>query len=249
MSSYGEGSYRCKKCGVVRPGLRLQTQLVNKDWQNYCPNCNSKLSPIATNEEAKQQSNSVYAITKKNQEEMVLTIGKAYQIPSVALRFFNVYGPRQSLSNPYTGVCAIFISRLKNKKRPVIYEDGNQTRDFISVHDIVQANMLAMESKSAEGEIFNVGTGRATEVSELAQELSRIYGRHGTPAVVYKFRWGDVRHIILNSGKLAALGFRAETRLNKGLEQFAEWMASQGKVEEYFSAAYDQLKRHRLIDE
>ena len=145
MSSYGEGSYHCHDCGQVRPPLRSEEQLKKKDFRNFCPKCRKPVKPVATDEEAKQNSNSIYAISKKNQEEMVLNIGAAYNIPAVALRFFNVYGPRQSLSNPYNGVAAIFISRIKNGKAPLINEDGGQTRDFIHIRDVVAACRSSLE--------------------------------------------------------------------------------------------------------
>jgi len=157
MSSYGEGLFNCEDCGHVRPPLRTEAQMKTQDWNNYCPACEKVLTPLSTPEIAEQHCNSVYAITKKVQEDLVLNIGRTYNIPVVALRYFNVYGPRQSLSNPYTGVAAIFLSRIKNGNRPVVYEDGLQTRDFISVHDIVQANLLALESAKGDYESLNVG--------------------------------------------------------------------------------------------
>ena len=244
MSSYGEGSYRCKKCGVVRPGLRPQTQLVNKDWQNYCPNCNSKLSPIATNEEAKQQSNSVYAITKKNQEEMVLTIGKAYQIPSVALRFFNVYGPRQSLSNPYNGVAAIFLSRIKNNKPPVINEDGLMTRDFIHIKDVVSACFASLNKSGGDYQSFNVGTGVPVTILEVAKILAKLINSQVLPEVSGKARKLDVRHCYADLTKIKKLlNWTPEINLASGFKDLIEWGRRQKAVDKVDYALSQLAKR------
>ena len=145
MSSYGEGKARCPECGIVKPTLRPESQMAAGQWEVRCPYCQTPTEPVPTDERTPRQVNSVYSLTKKDQEDLVLLFGRTYGVQAVALRYFNVFGPRQSLSNPYTGVAAIFISRLKNGNRPVVYEDGQQTRDFVSVHDVVQANILAME--------------------------------------------------------------------------------------------------------
>ncbi|HPJ73102.1 MAG TPA: SDR family NAD(P)-dependent oxidoreductase, partial [bacterium] len=134
MSTYGEGAYRCAACGIVSPPLRTEEQMASGDWEVHCPVCGAVAVPVPTPETKLQEINSIYALAKKDQEEMVLNIGVTYRIPVVALRYFNVFGPRQSLSNPYTGVAAIFMSRLKNDHPPVVFEDGLQSRDFISVH-------------------------------------------------------------------------------------------------------------------
>src|SRR6185295_16372018 len=147
MSAYGEGAYECARCGRVRPDLRSDRAMKQGKWEPECPSCGGKLKPVPTKESDRFLSNSIYAVTKMGQEELVLNYGLAYGVPSVALRFFNVFGPGQSLSNPYTGVAAIFMSRFKNRRRPVIYEDGLQSRDFVSVHDVVQAIRLALRKK------------------------------------------------------------------------------------------------------
>ena len=171
MSIYGEGKYVCEGCGVVYPKLRPNEQLKAEEWEMKCPNCGKEVKAVPTDEDKPLHPTSIYAISKRDQEEMSLVAGRAYGIPTVALRYFNVYGPRQSLSNPYTGVCAIFSSRIKNNSSPVIFEDGWQSRDFISVYDIVQANILVMNKNSADYEVFNVGTGKPTSISEVAKVL------------------------------------------------------------------------------
>src|SRR6185312_3077590 len=151
MSIYGEGKYLCAQCGDMAPPLRSNEQLKAKQWEMACPRCHETLTPIPTDEAKPLQCSSIYALSKKDQEEMSLLFGRTYGLPVVALRYFNIYGPRQALSNPYTGVAAIFASRLLNGKQPLVFEDGKQMRDFVSVEDVVQANLLAMESSSADG--------------------------------------------------------------------------------------------------
>ena len=159
MSIYGEGQYNCSICGTINPPLRPEGQLASHNWEVRCSTCGREANPIPTNEDKPLRPNSIYAITKRDHEEMFLTIGRAYQIPTVALRYFNIYGSRQALSNPYTGVAAIFSSRLLNNNSPLIFEDGFQSRDFIHVSDIVRANILALENNRAKYDVFNVGTG------------------------------------------------------------------------------------------
>src|SRR5215471_16575614 len=161
MSIYGEGSYECAQCGVINPKLRSNEQLLARQWELICPTCGGTLTARPTREDKPLFPTSVYAISKQDQEQYCLNVGRAYDIPTVALRYFNVYGTRQALSNPYTGVCAVFSGRLLSNQRPMIFEDGGQTRDFVHINDIVQANMLALEKDDANYNVFNVGTGRA----------------------------------------------------------------------------------------
>src|SRR3989338_3111341 len=190
MSGYGEGLFTCERCGTVKGHLRDEKKLAAGDWNNYCSQCLGLLKPLATTEDTPLVCNSIYAITKKVQEEMVLNYGKTYNLPVVALRYFNVYGPRQSLSNPYTGVAAIFISRIKNNNPPVIYEDGLQTRDFVSVRDIVQANILALEKEEANYEVFNVGMQNPLTILSIAEKLTSLMKSDLKPHVMCHFRKG-----------------------------------------------------------
>ncbi len=247
MSEYGEGEYRCSSCGVLQPELRKISQLKRKDWKLHCPICKKVLKPVGTRESAKLSINSIYAITKKTQEEMVLNIGKTYGIPAVALRFFNVYGPRQSLSNPYTGVMAIFLSRIKNNKAPIIYEDAKQSRDFISVHDIVRANILAMEKKEANYQIFNVGSGEAITVLEIAERLISATKKSMKPEVTNKFRKGDIRHCFADIGKIKKfLGFQPKVNLKEGIEELVDWSRTV-EAKDFFVQATKKLKDKNLI--
>jgi dTDP-L-rhamnose 4-epimerase len=205
------------------------------------------MKPIPTPETKKQDINSIYSLTKKSQEDMCLMVGKAYNIPTVALRYFNVYGPRQSLSNPYTGVAAIFMSRIKNKNQPIVYEDGLQTRDFVSVHDIVQANLLAMEKNSANYETFNVGTGKPVTIISIAETLAKLYGKNIKPNITNKFRKGDVRHCFADISKIKKmLGFAPMVNFEEGMKELIEWSSNIEAIDK-FDDASDELRRHGLI--
>jgi dTDP-L-rhamnose 4-epimerase len=247
MSSYGEGLYECDKCGNIRPGLRQEAQLAKRQWESKCPKCNKTLKAAAINEEQQMQCNSIYAITKRVQEDMVLNIGRAYKIPAVALRFFNVYGPRQALSNPYTGVCAIFISRIKNNHAPVIYEDGIQTRDFVSVHEVVDANILAMGKKEADYQSFNVGSGKPVSIKEIAETLIKLYNKQLKPQIANKYRKGDIRHCFADISKIKkTLGFKPRVEFVTGMRELVEWSRTQ-QARDGFERAKSELKKKGLL--
>lgn len=248
MSSYGEGLYECESCGKVRPNLRSEDDVNSGNWDPLCPHCKKQLKAIPTPETAEQYCNSIYAIGKKVQEDMVLNVGKTYGIPSVALRYFNVYGPRQSLSNPYTGVAAIFMSRIKAGNKPVIYEDGLQTRDFISVHDIARANVMAMEQKSADYQRFNVGSGIPLTIKSIAETLAKLYGKEEiTPDIQNKFRKGDVRHCYADISKIQnKLNWNPTISFEEGMKEYIEWSRKQESVD-MFDKAAQELKDKKLI--
>ncbi len=245
MSIYGEGKYECADCGILHPQLRSEVQLTKGEWEIRCPSCGKIAKPVPTDEGKPLQPTSVYAISKKDQEEMCLAVGRAYGIPVVALRYFNIYGPRQALSNPYTGVCAIFSSRIKNNNPPIIFEDGLQTRDFVSVHDIVQANLLVMEKSRADYEMFNVGTGRPVSIFEIARTLSKLYGKDLKPEIVNKFRSGDIRHCFADISNIKKLGFRPTVSLEDGMRELVEW-GKEIEAEDKFEEAYEVLKMKSL---
>ncbi|MCM8764684.1 MAG: SDR family NAD(P)-dependent oxidoreductase [Candidatus Omnitrophica bacterium] len=251
MSSYGEGPVRCDKCGVFKPKLRRlkEGKVLRRHscWEIKCPRCGKVSFPVPTGEETVLDANSIYAITKKVQEETCILIGKTYGIPVVSLRFFNVYGPRQSLSNPYTGVTAIFISRIKNNNPPVIFEDGLQTRDFVWVGDVVKACILALESEKADYEIFNVGTGKPVSIIEIARILIKLAGKDIIPSITYKFRKGDVRHCFADIRKIKRLlGFRPETSLADGLSKLVDW-STKADARDHFDAALKELQDKSLV--
>ena len=244
MSIYGEGAYECKKCGIVSPHLRSDSQLEKTEWDALCPECASLLKALPTEEEKKLLSTSVYAITKKDQEELSLNIGISYKIPTVALRFFNVYGPRQSLSNPYTGACAIFSSRIKNDNSPIIYEDGLQSRDFVNVRDIVDASILAMDNKKADYQYFNVGTGKAATIGEIAGLLINLYGKKIKPEIVNKYRSGDIRHCYASIEKIKKIGFTPRIELKEGLKNLVDWGKPEVAVDRVEDARKELEKRN-----
>lgn len=223
MSIYGEGSYQCKDCGKINPRGRSLEQLQNGIWEMNCPHCQGPLTPLATDEEKPLYCSSIYAMTKKDQEELCLIWGKSYQVPTAALRFFNVYGTRQSLSNPYTGVAAIFASRIKNNNPPLIFEDGLQSRDFIHVSDIVQANLLALRNDQMNWQAFNVGTEEPVAVLDIAKTLLKIYKKDVSPRIVNQFRAGDIRHCFADIRKIRAMGFTPKVSFSEGMKQLVEW--------------------------
>jgi dTDP-L-rhamnose 4-epimerase len=216
------------------------------DWEPRCPTCSVPVSPLPTPEEATLHCNSIYAITKKDQEEMCLLIGRTYGIPVVSLRYFNVYGPRQSLSNPYTGVAAIFMSRIKNDRSPVIYEDGCQTRDFVSVQDVVEANLRAMERSEADDQAVNVGTGKPLTIRGVAEILAEAYGKSIPPDITEKFRKGDVRHCYADNTKLRSLlGFVPKIAFEQGIRELIAWSQTVEAVD-HFEEAKAELEAKGL---
>ncbi len=247
MTIYGEGSYYCKKCEKKLFNVnRTNNQLINHEWEPKCPVCNNILNPVPTKESAPLLSKNVYAITKKTQEQLVLNVCKAYGIPSAALRIWNTYGPRQSLNNPYTGAAAIFISRIKNNKPPLIFEDGQQSRDFVSVHDVVQAAMLIMKDKIHDHEAFNVGSGETISIKKLAQILIKIYGSKLKPKITNKYRKGDIRHCSPYLSKIKMVGYTPKVTLEKGMKELVEWSRKQESKDDV-NKAYNELKDKNLV--
>ena len=223
MSIYGEGQYRCARCGPVFPSLRPDAQLEQRQWDLRCPGCQQVVQPEPTREDKPLAPTSVYATSKRDQEELCLEIGRSYRIPTVALRYFNAYGPRQALSNPYTGVCAIFSARIKNGHAPLVFEDGRQSRDFIHVKDVVRANLLVMQQSTMDYQVVNVGSGRGISIVEMADALIKLYHSSVKPAVSQKFRSGDIRHCVADTSKLRALGFSPSIGLEEGLKDLVAW--------------------------
>jgi dTDP-L-rhamnose 4-epimerase len=246
MSIYGEGAFDCTKCGEIYPSLRALAQMQANDWEVRCPRCNLTAKPKPTPENKPLLPTSIYAVTKRDQEEMCLSIGRAYDIPTVALRFFNIYGPRQALNNPYTGVAAIFSARLLNHRAPVVFEDGNQTRDFVHVTDIVQANLLSLAKDEANFEVFNVGTGRPTSVGQIAVLLAQKMGVEIKPQFENKFREGDIRHCYGDITKIRTkLGYSPKVKLEDGIEELISWVREQ-KAEDKFEQANAELRARGL---
>ncbi len=247
MSIYGEGAYQRPDGTAVYPQLRALDQLSARQWEAQCPHTGVELRPIGTPEEKPLFPTSVYAVTKQDQEQFSLVVGRAYGIPTVALRYFNAYGPRQALSNPYTGVCAIFSARLLNDQAPVVFEDGGQTRDFVHVSDIVQANLLALETSRADYQAVNVGTGRATSVKQIALLLAAGLGKDLAPQIVGKYREGDIRHCVADITRARALlGYDPQVALEQGIPELLAWVREQ-EAHDRVMEATAELEQHQLV--
>jgi len=246
---FGEGAYRCATHGPVDPTIRPEEQLAARDWEQRCPVCRAPVESIPTPEHKTLYRDNIYSMTKYHQEEMVLLIGKTYGIPAVAPRFFNVYGPRQSLSNPYAGVAAIWLSRLLNGKRPVVFEDGGQLRDFVSVHDVVDCLVLMLEQSGADYLPVNVGSGDTVTILEIARMLNRILGTSIEPDVTQAGRKFDIRHNTADITRAKTLlGFQPKVPLEDGFRELVEWAKTTPDVAaDFFDKALDELKQKGLL--
>jgi dTDP-L-rhamnose 4-epimerase len=248
MSVYGEGAYRCPNCGPVVVRTRSAEQLARHEWDHKCPDCASPLEPEPTSEDKPRICESVYAESKKVTEELALIIGEAYSIPSVALRFFNTYGPRQALSNPYTGLLAIVSSRMLNAKPALIFEDGKQTRDFTHVRDVARACLAALNWPGKGTAVVNVGTGRKATVLEVVEELKKGLGFDEKPVIVNRFRSGDIRHCYAETTRAEqVIGFKAEISLEKGIQEFLQWAQGQESVKDLVGRAVNELEQKGLV--
>lgn len=239
---YGEGAYECSTHGRVYPGLRPAGQLEKQDWEVRCPECAEQMRPTPIPEAKPPQCLSLYALTKYSSEQMAALYEETLKIPTVEFRYFSVFGPRQSLSNPYTGVCSIFLSRIKNGNPPVIFEDGNQMRDFIFVEDVARANALAVEKEEASG-ILNIGSGEGQTINNVACTIGEVLGKDVTPQCEGKFRYGDTRHDLSdNAAARRVLGFKPRHTFKEGIKRLVEW----GEGEEAwdtFEQAEEERKR------
>ena len=241
MSVYGEGLYLAPDGEPVVDAARSREQLARREWEP-----GTGLRPIPTPEWKPPSLTSVYALTKYDQERLCLIWGESYGVPTTALRFFNAYGPRQALSNPYTGVLAIFAARLLNGKPPLVFEDGEQRRDFVSVRDVARATRLALESEDAGGHVLNVGSGRSASVREIAALLADALGARIEPVMTGQARAGDIRHCFADV-ELAreTLGFEAKVELEQGIAELVEWLAGQ-KPADKIEEARAELERRGL---
>ena len=242
---YGEGEYECPGCGRIAPQPRPEEQLALHHWEMHCPTCGRVAAPAPTPESKPLCPTSIYAITKRDHEEMCMCVGRAYGIGTIALRYFNVYGPRQALSNPYAGVGAVYCARLLNGNPPVVYEDGLQTRDFVNVKDIARANKLAIESDVSD-EVFNVGTGRPLSILELANILIAQLGFDGAAEVSGQYRQGDIRHCYADVSKIkSALGFEPQVKFEDGVSELVAWVKQQ-TADDSFDKARRELDSRGL---
>ena len=247
MSIYGEGRYRCPKCGLIAPSVRTDEQLEQKQWDLRC-DCGEVAQPVGTDEGKTRISESVYAVGKKTTEDLALVVGKAYGIPTVALRYFNVYGPRQALSNPYTGLMAIVASRVLSKHPAIIFEDGQQIRDFTNVRDIARANLAAIERDGTEAIPVNIGTGRATPIIDVATLVRDGLGGSLEHEVRGQFRSGDIRHCYADITRAEeVLNFKAEVTIEEGLPELLEWAAAEEGVQDMVERGVSELSEKGLI--
>jgi dTDP-L-rhamnose 4-epimerase len=246
MSIYGEGAYTCAEHGAAAPAPRGEAQLKTRQWEPGCPVCSKPLTPVPTMEEKPLRPTSVYAISKMDQELLCLAVGAAYDIGVVALRYFNAYGPRQALSNPYTGVAAIFSGRLLNGRAPIAFEDGQQLRDFVHVTDVARATVLALDSRDATGQAVNVGVGNPLTIAQVANLLATHLGVDLETEISGKFRAGDIRHCWADPTRAEKLlGFRAEVPLEAGVSELIEWVSTQ-QAQDKVDGAYAELGRRGL---
>src|SRR6476620_2679916 len=244
---YSEGAGECPKHGLVFPSVRPIEQLRRGDWQVHCPLCVAITKSVPTPENAPVGGETVYGLTKVDQERLVLLWGKQIDIPTVALRYSCTYGPRQSIFNPYTGVIAIFCTRLLNDLPPVLYEDGEQTRDFSFVEDIARANLLAAESDQLDGLPVNVGSGAGVSVRKIAEQISDALGIHIAPEINGEFRPGEMRHLTSDTERIRAAGYSPQVDLVAGIGRYLAWIRQQADVRDYFSEAADILRSKGIV--
>lgn len=245
MSIYGEGRYLADD-GTVRDEVERSREQLERGRWDPTDGDGALLRPIGTPEDKRPALSSIYALTKYDQERMCLIAGRAYRRSTVALRFFNTYGPRQALSNPYTGVLAIFASRLLNDRSPLVFEDGEQQRDFVSVRDVARACCLALERTDVDGEALNIGSGEPRTVSAIASLLSEVLGVDLEPEVTGKYRMGDIRHCFANVSRAERiLGYRAEVPLEEGVAELGRWLVGQ-HAEDRTAQMRGELERRGL---
>ncbi len=246
---YREGAARCPSHGLVFPETRPTEQLAAGDFSVRCPVCGEPSKPAATPEEAPVGGETVYAITKMDQERLVLTWGRQTGIPTVALRYSCTYGPRQSIFNPYTGVIAIFCTRLLSGNPPILYEDGGQTRDLCYVGDIARANLLAATTDKLDGLPANIGAGRPTTIRKVAEMVSSALSVDIGPVARGEFRPGEMRHLTPDISRASAAGYEPGVELTEGIERYIEWIKSQGDIRDYFAEAEELLRQKRIVHE
>lgn len=244
---YSEGAARCPQHGLIFPAVRPVEQLAAGDFEVHCPECDTVTTQAPTPERAPIGGETVYAITKVDQEKLVLTWGRQTGVPVVALRYSCTYGPRQSIFNPYTGVIAIFCTRLLNHQPPVLYEDGNQTRDFSFVEDIARANLLAATTDKLDGLPVNVGSGKASAIREVAELIAAALKIPIAPLAQGEFRPGEMRHLTSDITRIRAAGYEPQTSLATGIGRYLDWIRAQADVRDYFGAAENILRAKGIV--
>jgi len=244
---YSEGAGECPKHGLVFPSVRPIEQLRRGDWQVHCPICGAITKSAPTPENAPVGGETVYGLTKVDQERLVLLWGKQIGIPTVALRYSCTYGPRQSIFNPYTGVIAIFCTRLLNNLPPVLYEDGEQTRDFSFVEDIARANLLAAETDKLDGLPVNIGSACGTPIRKIAEQLADILKIDIAPELNGEFRPGEMRYLTSDTTLARSAGYQPTVELGEGISRYIDWIRKQSDIRDYFSEASEILKSKGIV--
>lgn len=244
---YGEGKYFCFSCGDVYPGDRKDEDMSKGDFECHCPKCGKRVKLVATTEDSAIHPSSVYGIAKQVQGQLVHLVCPTIGVDAVSFRYQNVYGPGQSLSNPYTGILSIFSTRIKNGNGINIFEDGKESRDFVYIDDVVDATILGLETPAAAGHVFNVGTGVAIDVLTVANTLCEKYGKNVPVTVSGNYRLGDIRHNYADiSLARSILGFEPKWSFADGIEQFARWVDQQEVQEDKYDASIEEMKAKGL---
>ena len=245
---YGEGRYFCRVHGEVYPITRNDQDLKAGYFECNCPYCGGDISLLATHEDSKIETSSIYGISKYNQEQLFLVAGKSLNIPAVAFRYQNVYGPGQSLSNPYTGILSVFSTQIKNGNPINIFEDGNESRDFVYIDDVVNATVLGLENEKANFNVYNVGTGLPVKVIDIANKLILAYESAAKINITGNFRLGDIRHNYADISKInKELNFTPKTHFEEGVTNFVKWVNSQEIKEDKYSFSIGELKTRGLF--
>jgi len=244
---YSEGAGECPEHGLVFPSVRPIEQLRRGDWEVHCPTCGAITRSVPTPENAPAAGETVYSLTKVDQERLVLLWGRQVGIPTVALRYSCTYGPRQSIFNPYTGVIAIFCTRLLSNLPPVLYEDGEQTRDFSFVEDIARSNLLAAETDKLDGLPVNVGSGRGVTIREIAKHVSNVLKIDIEPELNGEFRPGEMRHLTTDTTRMRGVGYEPHVDLAEGIQRYVDWIRTQSDIRDYFSEAARILRDKGIV--
>lgn len=247
-SIYGEGKYHCIKHGIVYPKERKESNMLQGDFSVKCPICDTNANLLATDETSKIHPSSIYGLTKQVQEEMCIIAGKSLNIPVVAFRYQNVYGPGQSLSNPYTGILSIFSTRIKNNNEINVFEDGEESRDFVYIQDVVDATILGIEKEESNYKVYNVGSGVQTTVIDVIKNLSKEYDSNVSYTVSGNFRLGDIRDNYADLTKITKdLGFKPKVSFEQGINLFCKWVSNQEIQNDQYSKSFEEMKNKGLL--
>ena len=245
---YGEGKYFCVEHGNVYPESRSSTRMQVGIWDLFCKQCDSILVQMPTDEESHLNPQSIYGITKLTQEQMILAFGKAYDLSAVSLRLQNVFGPGQSLSNPYTGILSVFSTRLLNQAQINVFEDGEESRDFVYISDVIDAIIKVIESNEKIIDIFNVGSGTSSSVSEIANMLIALFGGKSEMQITGNFRIGDIRHNIADITKIKEkFGYHPQVSIERGLIDFVNWVKDQPVAKDEYEKSISELRKLGLL--